>query len=151
MSQIQQEIKAGTLFVFDRATGKVITGKLIANVHLNKDNAIQLDLDKDWWTKISRFKGGLGSCAPADVFENDGDDPDVIARVARIREIVKAGRIEILDPTSELLIPSELIEDISANGPAIQLTLDPGWYECREDYLHDNADDDGDNNMEQKE
>lgn len=151
VSQMEKEIKAGTLFVYDPASGKVIAGDSIASVHLNKDGAVQIDLALDWWTAAPWFNAGICACNPANAYEDDGDDPAVRARVEQMRELVAAGQIEILDPTSGYLIPSDLVEDISANGQAIQLTLARMWHGEREDCLRDNADDDDDHDTEQEE
>ena len=142
VSQLEQEIKAGTLFVCDPASGKVIAGDSIASVGPNKDGGIQIELAQDWWTAAPWFNAGVCACNPANAYMDDGDDPDVCARVEMMRGLVAAGQITILDPTSGFVIPSDLIEDVSANGRAIQLTLDRMWHGERNDCLRDNADDD---------
>lgn len=142
VSQLKKEIKAGALFIYDPGSGKVIAGDSIASVHPNEDGAIQIDLAPDWWMAFHGFNGGIGACTPANVCEVDGDNPEIRARVELMRELVAARQITILDPTSGYLIPSEWIEDVSANGPAIQLTLDRMWHGEREDCLRDSAEDD---------
>ena len=141
-SLVERAIRAGILFVYDPASGKIIAGNSIASVHPTKGGGIQIDLAENWWTEFPRFMGGIGACNPANACEDDGDDHDVRERVAQMRELAAAGQIEILDPTSGFVIPSDLIEDISANGQAVQLTLDRMWHDYRQERLRCSVDTD---------
>ena len=134
-SLIENEMRSGSMFVYDYASGDILPGSAIATARLINGSVIQLDFDREWHTRLQAHRSQPTTRKPWSVLDVDGDHPDVRERVLLMRSVVQASQIEILDPASGFAITPDLIANVSANGHDIQITLYPIWHARRRNAL----------------
>ena len=138
---LEKMIRDTSLFVYDCGTQTVIVGKMIDGVHLNQYDVLQLDLDPDWrtnWDDITvATEIPFKDAAEKGYRGGAGNGPGLLTLANLLRELFSNKLLVIQEDPPQIWISEDMIQNVGVNGESIQISLDPAWYDERNELLRE--------------